>query len=201
MKISISYPPLESNKGVPLLAQNRQFQWFKDPTYIYPMIPAYTATLLKENGYDVIWDDAIAEGLSYGKWIYRIRNEKINLLVLETKTPVIKRHWKIISHIKEIDENIKIVLVGDHVTAYPEESFENSKVDFVLQGGDYDFGILNLVNWLYEKEEIKKGWWRRNNSTVIKSDIQDLNQNNLNELPFIDRELTNWKLYAYKNGP
>jgi len=50
LKIAISYPPLESNKGIPLLSQNRQFQWFKAPTYIYPMVPAYAASLLKENG-------------------------------------------------------------------------------------------------------------------------------------------------------
>ena len=46
LKISISYPPLESDKGIPLLSQNRQFQWFSEPTYIYPMVPAYAATLL-----------------------------------------------------------------------------------------------------------------------------------------------------------
>ena len=51
LKISISYPPLESDKGIPLLSQNRQFQWFSEPTYIYPMVPAYAATLLKENGF------------------------------------------------------------------------------------------------------------------------------------------------------
>lgn len=61
MKIALSYPPLESTKGVPLLSQNRQFQWFCEPTYIYPMVPAYAATLLKVHGYDVIWDDGIAE--------------------------------------------------------------------------------------------------------------------------------------------
>jgi len=57
MKVSISYPPLESPKGVALLAQNRQFQWFNNPTYIYPMVPAYAATLLKSKGFEVIWDD------------------------------------------------------------------------------------------------------------------------------------------------
>ena len=60
-KISISYPPLESPKGIACLSQNRQFQWFSHPTYIYPVIPAYAASLLKANGYEVMWDDAIAE--------------------------------------------------------------------------------------------------------------------------------------------
>lgn len=65
MKIAISYPPLESPKGIPLLSQNRQFQWFNEPTYIYPMLPAYTATMLQDDGFEVIWDDGIAEGKAF----------------------------------------------------------------------------------------------------------------------------------------
>jgi len=38
MKVVIGYPPLESERGVPLLSQNRQFQWFHEPTYVYPCI-------------------------------------------------------------------------------------------------------------------------------------------------------------------
>ena len=31
MKVMIGYPPIISDKGVPLLSQNRQFQWFMQP--------------------------------------------------------------------------------------------------------------------------------------------------------------------------
>jgi len=222
MKISISYPPLESEKGVALLSQNRQFQWFNNPTYIYPVIPAYAATLLKENGYSVFWDDGIAEELSYDKWLERFLNENIDIAVIETKTPVVKRHWRIINKIKELKPGIKIVLVGDHVTALPEESLKYSKVDYVLCGGDYDFGVLNLVKYLEGKEDLEPGiyyresgdWdeslkdesinWRDggyNNLVVKNSGIkQDYHLHNLDSLPMIDRELTRWELYAFKNG-
>jgi hypothetical protein len=100
LKIAISFPPLESKKGVPLLSQNRQFQWFSDPTYIYPVIPASAATLLKQNGCEVFWDDAIAENLSYAKWKERLIREKPDVVAIETKTPVIKRHWQIINDLK-----------------------------------------------------------------------------------------------------
>ena len=33
MRIAIAYPPFKSEKGVALLTQNRQFQWFSRPTY------------------------------------------------------------------------------------------------------------------------------------------------------------------------
>ena len=64
MKIAICYPPLPSEKGVPLLSQNRQFQWFSRPTYIFPVVPATAATMLKVAGHEVLWLDGIAEELS-----------------------------------------------------------------------------------------------------------------------------------------
>lgn len=199
MKIIISYPPLESDKGKPLLSQNRQFQWFNESTYIYPMVPAYAATILHENGYEVIWDDSIAEEKKYEEWLDNIRNISPDVIVIESKTPVIKRHWRIIEEIKNVSPKIIVVLVGDHVTALPKESFENSKVDYVLAGGDYDFLLLNLVNHLTKKEKLEQGIWYRENG-VIKDTGKFKNDHNLDDLPFIDRDLTKWGLYSKKNG-
>jgi len=200
-KISISYPSLESKKGVACLSQNRQFQWFNIPTFIYPVIPAYAASLLKKNGYEIFWDDAIAEELSYKEWKERIIKEKPNIIAIETKTPVVKMHWKIINELKLLLSDSKIVLMGDHVTARPEESLKNSKVDFVFASGDFDFALLNLANHLSKGESLEGGfYYRNNNGEIINSGAADISKHNLDTLPLIDRELTKWKLYAYKNG-
>ncbi|HBA36500.1 TPA: B12-binding domain-containing radical SAM protein [Candidatus Falkowbacteria bacterium] len=223
MKIFISYPPLVSEKGVPLLGQNRQFQWFNSPTYIYPVIPAYAATLLKHKGEEVVWDDGIAEGLTYEEWRARFLAARPDLVMIETKTPVVKRHWRIINELKEkADWPLKVVLIGDHITAQPEESLKYSKVDYVLAGGDYDFGLANLVEFLSGKGALEPGWyWRMNGkwnpegkneeinwtdgefSEVIITNSglkQDYHLHDLSVLPEIDRELTEWRRYAYKNG-
>ena len=200
MKIAISYPPIESDKGVPLLSQNRQFQYFHSSTYIYPMVPASAATLLKQNGYDVFWDDGIAEELSYEEWLARIIQEKPDIIAIETKTPVIKRHWQIINELKVKSAKCKVVLMGDHITALPEESLQNSQVDFALTGGDYDFMLLNLANHLVKGEAMEPGWWFRDKDGVIQNTGPFQLKHNLDVLPFIDRELTKWQLYAYKNG-
>lgn len=217
MKISISYPPLESSKGIPLLGQNRQFQWFSEPTYIYPMVPAYAATLLKENGFEVVWDDGIAEGLTYTQWIEQIKKEKPDVIAIETKTPVIKRHWQIIRDLKSLSSNLwplTCVLIGDHVTALPEESMQNSPVDFVLTGGDYDFLLFNLCNYLKNLQTsafnlkpqtsnlqhgLELGIWYREDGKIKNTGNFKLNHD-LDSLPYIDRELTKWWLYSEKNG-
>jgi len=200
MKIAIAYPPFDDIKGTPLLSQNRQYQVFHHPTYIYPVVPALAATLLKKAGYEVFWLDGIAEGWSYQEWLSEIKRIKPDLIVMETKTPVVKRHWKIISNIKYQISNIKVVLVGDHVTALPEESFKNSKVDYILTGGDYDFLLLNLINHLAKKEKLEPGIYYRDKKDMISNTGKFVLNHDLNKLPFIDRELTKWQLYAYENG-
>jgi len=179
ISIAISYPPLESKKGKPFLSQNRQFQWTNTNNVIYPVIPASAATLLSQKGYKVIWDDAIAENLSYNEWLKRLIINKPDFIAIETKTPVIKKHWQIIKDIKKKSLKIKnwklkIILMGDHVTALPKESAKKCPVDKIIIGGDYDF-------LLYEYISHKK----------ISRD--------LNKIPIINRQLTKWQNYAYNN--
>ena len=134
MKIAISYPPIESSKGTPLLSQNRQFQWFNAPTYIYPMIPAYAATLLHKHGYEVLWDDAISAQTPYVKWIGDFKNSDLQCIAIESKTPTIKKYWTIIHEMKRVRPDITVILMGDHVTAFPLESLKNSNVDYDISG-------------------------------------------------------------------
>ncbi|MCU0652562.1 MAG: B12-binding domain-containing radical SAM protein, partial [Candidatus Omnitrophica bacterium] len=76
MKVIISYPPLNNELGCPTLGQNRQFQYFKEPTFIYPVVPAQAATLLKKYGHNVIWNDCLAQGMDYDGFINFIKQEK-----------------------------------------------------------------------------------------------------------------------------
>ncbi len=218
MKVMIAYPPLESDKGIPLLGQNRQFQWFNSPTYIYPMVPASAASLLAAEGYQVVWADGIAEGMTYKQFLELVKVEKPDVIAMETKTPVVKRHWKIVEDLKiEGKSSPTVLLFGDHVTAMPGETMENCSVDFVLTGGDYDFLLLNLCDYLSNKArntekkteqstlspsllaDLEPGIWYRENGK-IKDTGHYVLDHDLNTLPFIDRDLTKWRLYSEKNG-
>jgi anaerobic magnesium-protoporphyrin IX monomethyl ester cyclase len=218
-KIAVGYPPIETNKGVPLLSQNRQFQYFNAPTYIYPMVPAYAASMAQSKGYDVVWVDGIGAKQTYAQWLDQLAKEKPNLLMIETKAPVVKQHWVIINELKEKFPEMAIVIVGDHVTWAPKETMDNSNVDFVLTGGDYDFMLTDLANSLSKGDKLVGGIWGRvKNNKVTLSDFAKLEDSevngpksywvsgplkqthNLDELPFVDRDLTHWEYYAYENG-
>jgi anaerobic magnesium-protoporphyrin IX monomethyl ester cyclase len=199
MKVSVSYPPIPTDKGTPLLSQNRQFQYFNEPTYIYPMVPASAATMMKADGHDTIWDDAISEQKPYDRWLKEVADARPDMMLIEAKAPVIKRYWKTISDVKQVSEKTKVVLCGDHVTAFPEESLRNSDVDYVITGGDYDFAYRNLARYLDGRGEIEPGIWYREEHGFA-STGKFTQRHDLNNAPLIDRDLTKWELYSVHNG-
>ena len=99
MKIMIAYPALEG-KGSPMLTQNRQFQWYHVGSYIYPVVSATAATLLKEDGFEPVWYDGIARRHTPEQFWRMLTAERPHLIVMESKTPVIRQHWKMIRKIK-----------------------------------------------------------------------------------------------------
>ncbi|MFH1566248.1 MAG: radical SAM protein [bacterium] len=216
LKIVVGYPPIETSKGTPLLSQNRQFQYFNSPTFIYPMVLAYSATLLKLAGHKVYWMDGISEKKTYSLWEEELKAINPDYLIMETKAPVIKLHWQIIRKLKKENRKLKIILVGDHVTFNPLESFENSLVDYIITGGDYDFVLKNFFDHLTKETKLEGGvYWRVSDKGIkqkpvsidkLSSALTIANsgeislKHNLDELPFIDRDLTKWELYAYENG-
>ncbi|BAH77307.1 B12-binding domain-containing radical SAM protein [Solidesulfovibrio magneticus] len=200
MKVSVAYPPLSSDKGTPLLSQNRQFQWFTNPTYIYPMVPAYAASLMASRGHTVTFDDGIADEMTYEAFKRDLVAKAPDVIAMETKTPVVTRHWKIVADFKAALPGATIVLMGDHVTALPRETMENCPVDYVICGGDFDFILADLVDHLDGRPvALPAGVWRRENGEIVDGGLGNLTHN-LDELPYIDRELIKWKRYAFKNG-
>ena len=143
MRVAIVYPPIKRDGKIPLLGQNRQFKFTNsNEIKIFPLIPASLATILKNNGYEVLWLDAINKHIP--DFESQISNFKPDIAVIETKAPIIEDHWEFISNLKSEIANLKCILVGDHVSFFPKESLLNSEVDYVVTGGDYDITVSKL---------------------------------------------------------
>ena len=153
--------------------------------------------MLKEAGHDVLFLDGIAGELTETEFERRLAAFKPDYVVLETKTPVVKRHWKWIADHR--DSGFRTVLVGDHVTALPGESMANCPVDFILTGGDWDFLLKNLVGSEGDVSRFESGIWYRENGQVRNTGPFKLDHD-LNAAPWIDRDLVHWELYAKRNG-
>jgi len=200
MKVMVGFPPTQSSLGTPLLSQNRQFQYFNKPTFLYPVVLGTGATMVKKAGHEVIWEDAIAQFLGWKEYDEIIERERPDIFLFETKAPVVKRHWQGINHMKEKFPWMKIAICGDHVSHLPGETLENSEVDYVINGGYYDFAFLDLVEWLSEsKSGAPNGiWYKDDNGDVVENGryefYKDSNRN-INDAPFPDRKLTKYMNY------
>jgi len=194
MKIAIVYPPLFRNNKIPLLGQNRQFKFTNSKQIkIFPLIPASLATILKKNGHSVLWLDAINKNIfDFDK---KLIDFNPDFIFIETKAPIIKKHWLWIDEYKKLLQNCKFVLFGDHVSFFPEESLKSSSVDFVITGGDYDITGAQLIEHLSGRGNMPSGIFFKENGT-IKNTGTALLYDNIDILPFIDRDLTDWKTYG-----
>lgn len=196
MKTAIIYPPVKKNNEYPLLTQNRQFKFSNSlEVRIYPVVMSYLATMLKKDNNDVLFLDGINLRLTFEKFNHLLYDFNPEIIVLESKAPIIKMHWEYINELKTQLPASKIILTGDHASFYPEESFKNSSIDYVIKNGDYDFIISDLVKYL--KNEIKilpGGIYYRKDKDIKNTGPSRLYD--LNSLPVIDRDLTNWSIYG-----
>lgn len=172
-KIIFCVPPVKTSKGFAQATQNRQYQFFKDPTYIFPVIPATFLTMLVQTpGYEVLLVDSVAEDISedeFGKLLVQMSPDYI---IFESNTMLINRYIEVIKGIKENLPQIKIVLTGEHVTAMPDDCKARAKADFFIQGGKWYKEVYKIITG--------KDWEGK--------------------LPIIDRNASRWYLYAYNNG-
>ncbi|MFC1727322.1 B12-binding domain-containing radical SAM protein [Patescibacteria group bacterium] len=207
MKIAFCYPPFSKNGRFPNLPQNRQFIYTaSDKVQLYPVVMATAATWLRNLGHEVLWLDGITRRMSFEKYEEILSSFSPDLIVLEAKAPIMKKLWKCVDRCKGAKgQRCKVILVGDHVSYFPEESFKNSKVDYVLTGGDYDFLLINLIRHLERGTKLEPGIYCRkdqkskkfrNSKLEIRNSGKFILNHKLSDLPIIDRQLTRWQDYG-----
>src|SRR3990167_2963526 len=173
MKTMFVVPPCNSDKGVAQATQNRQAQYFKDPTFIYPIIPAlFISMLLDKAGEAALWVDCVAEDETEESFFDLLKQSKPDFIVLESNTMLFHKYCEFIGKVKVEAPGVKVVLCGEHVTALPEEG-KKTKADHVIQGGKWYKDVYKLI--------VGEAWPDK-------------------PLPKINRQATRWWLYAYANG-
>lgn len=177
MKILWLIPPLE---GFPNISQYRFFKRMPiRATIIYPYLAASGVTLLDRAGHDVQFLDCPTLGKKWADVEELLPD--LDLVILEARTPIMKEIWSTAQLIKYRNNNLRIVFYGDHVSWDAQESLHNG-ADYVVQGGDYDWGVYKLA------EELRKGAYP---SRVFDPGLVE----DLDALPWVDRELVSWKPY------
>jgi radical SAM superfamily enzyme YgiQ (UPF0313 family) len=206
MRVAISYPPIVNDLGqVAMVSQNRNVQYFVAPTYLLPVVHAQAATWLRDLGHELNWDDGNAQGKSFDQWHSDLLAWKPEMVILESTTPVMKFYWRLIAQLKKEMPDCVLVLTGYHSMRRPDETMKECPVDIVLRSNHVDFVLREMVSFIAANPdwrmsckvdglEIREtaGRWR---STGTFKQVQPLDLS-----PDVDRDLVQWKNYAYENG-
>ena len=206
MKIAISYPPIVNDDGQKaMVSQNRNVQFFKKPTYLLPVVHGQAATWLKNLGYKIYWDDGNSQLKTFDQWYLDLLSENPDVIVFESTTPVMKFYWRLIKKLKSDLPRTTIIMTGYHSMRKPEETLRESPTDIILQSNHVDFVLKKLIPYIDENVN-----WRDQcpveGLTVRRDDNDFYNTGSFKQIelldlsPDIDRDLVQWKKYAYENG-
>jgi radical SAM superfamily enzyme YgiQ (UPF0313 family) len=175
MKVLWLVPPAHKGK-YPNIGQ---YRFYKNTpvkaSYEYPYLNAMGVTQVHEAGYDVMFRDCPAMSL---KWDDVDRDlDSSDLIIMEARTPIVKYIYEIAENLR--DSTRKVALYGDHVSVYPEEALEHC--DYVIAGGDYDFGAACLARALEAAE--------KDNRVAVPRIFKAGLVQNLDSLPHVNRDL------------
>ncbi len=207
MRVAISYPPIINKIGQKaMVSQNRNVQYFSVPTYLLGVTHAQAATMLKNDGVNVIWDDGNAQLKNFDEWFLNLIELNPQIIVLESTTPIMDIMWEITKKIKNKLPNSIIVMTGYHSMRKPEETINNSCTDIVILSNHVDFVLNKLVNEIKNKFNLELKdlttdsiCYKDSNGKII--DNKSFKKiENINKSSIIDRDLVQWKNYAYENG-
>jgi anaerobic magnesium-protoporphyrin IX monomethyl ester cyclase len=158
----------------PNVSQYRFFKYGNDDSIIYPYLAAMGCTQLTAAGFRVKMLDCPTEHVSQNLHTY----DNIDIVILECRTPILKHIYRIADSIRNL--RVKVVMYGDHATAFPEEAKKHC--DVVVLGGDFDSGVLSACRELRDHPQTEYCFTR-------------VTEDNLDALPTCDRELVNWRKY------
>ena len=88
-----------------------------------PLSLAYLASMVRDE-HDVIIVDSIVEELTFDDVRKRIKKFDPDVVGITATTSMIPDAYKVAEIAKEINENVKVVIGGPHVTFLPEKTME-----------------------------------------------------------------------------
>jgi anaerobic magnesium-protoporphyrin IX monomethyl ester cyclase len=206
MRIAISYPPIVNSRGQKaMVSQNRNVQFFQKPTYLLPVTHSQAATWLRDLGHEVLWDDGNAQLKSFEVWFEDLIAWNPQVIVFESTTPVMNFYWLTVNKIKERLPSAIIVMSGYHSMKKPDETLLNSKTDVVVKSNHVDFALTRLIPAIASSNDWRltcsvEGLAIRINNDATRSTGSFVQVEPLDRSPLIDRDLVQWKNYAFENG-
>ncbi len=152
MRVLVTNPPWPG-EGYGARSDVRWPHKRKDKYIEYPIYLAYIVAVLEQAGFDTHFVDAIMEELDVASFAQRVKDIHPDLLVMECSTPSIRYDLQSASAVKAALPEVKIVLLGSHVTFFHKQVLaENPAVDAVCRG-EFEITVRELARAIAEGRE------------------------------------------------
>lgn len=192
MKVLLINPPRENEiigNNPPIIEEERGC----NP----PLGLLYLAGYLeKHTSHDTTVIDSQVEKLDYSSLASKINAVKPDVVGLTAMTMTLIDVLKTVKIVKNIKNDIKVVLGGPHVHLFPEETIHLKGVDFLVLG-EGEMAFKELLDYMNDKFKLKNipGLVFRENGKIINTGIRPAIKN-LDEIPFPARHLVPYKKYT-----
>jgi radical SAM superfamily enzyme YgiQ (UPF0313 family) len=166
------------------------FSLKKSTSIIEPLGLAYLAAYIRKK-HEVKLVDAYALRLGWENVEKEIKKFSPDIVGVTGNTPNISQALKTLEIAKKVDETIRTVIGGCHVTALPDETMQNPYVDIgVIGEGEITFSEI------CDKKPLKQinGLVFKKNNKIIRTKNRELIKN-IDEIPFPARDLLPMKKY------
>ena len=161
----------------------------KSGTVYYPIWLSYAAGLAQEQGLGHIeLIDAVARRWDRSDLINHLKQDPPDLVFCDTSTPSIYEDMATAAVIKDAFPDCRMVMVGTHATALPEDVlFAEPRIDAVARG-EYDVTAIELAQALEDGQSWQSvsGVSLRNGDSILHSPDRPLLQD-LDRLPFVSK--------------
>ena len=153
----------------------------KANTMWYPSWLAYAVGVARSE-FTTNLIDCPAEGMRLPSLIGKLLEMKPQIIVIYTSTPSLPSDIKVCEEIAKHLPEVKVVLVGPHVTVLPENTMRISATVWAVARGEFEYTILELARALEQGNgygDIPGLSWRDNGRIVHNPDrplLEDLDR-------------------------
>jgi len=198
MKVVIANPPWPGD-GYGTRSNVRWPHRRGDKVLTFPVYLAYTVSVLKKSGFEVIGVDAVDKEWGIFRFVDEIKKIGPKAILLEVSTPSIMYDLQTAELIKKELPSTFVVLCGPHASHFHKEIIDNYRfVDGCIRN-EFEYVMLDLCKALKNDgpvDKIKGLTFRKDNDTVI-NPVMPLIED-LDELPFPDRDF--FKVENYRQA-
>ena len=190
MKIYFINPPFKAEYGK-FSRENRSPAITRSGALYYPLWLIYAAAVCEKDGFDVSFLDAPAKPLNEAQSLSVIAEhggKEAKLFVIETSTPSIYSDVAFGVKLKELYPKAKVILVGTHPSALPDETMEiDTHIDAVARH-EFDFIVRDVARAIRDGQDFStvKGITYRDEAGEIHTnpDMPPITGEDLDNIPF-----------------